>query len=72
MRDHGLGRSQMTKVKNIKIQELSNFGYFGTGFRVTINSRDGRIFEAVYTTRPTVEEIQEDFKENKKSFMHVN
>lgn len=62
----------MTKIKNIKIQELRNFGYFGTGFRVMINARDGRIFEAVYTTRPTVEEIQEDFRENKKSFMHIN
>jgi hypothetical protein len=53
----------------VKINESLTFW---NGYYVTVETRTGDRFEAYYTTKPTEEEVKEDFRENKSSFNRIN
>lgn len=40
-------------------------------YYVTVE-KNGRRYETYYTTRPTVEEVKDDFFANRPSFNHIN
>lgn len=54
---------------NIIISEtkLGDYGYY-----VVVETKRGKRYGVYYMDKPTIEEVKEDFRDNKTSFNHIN